>query len=405
MMFLFNETHSSGTVRDLHPIPFSSTGLANGSRRNKTNAKVGKESETKAKKPTVFITLPQEPKNIRKMKNNLLSEHLTYNGDNSTHTHVHLLNYSSDHFSETICDNFEEIMSQATTENKLWIRVHGLKDTEYIKNICTYFQINFLMMQDILNVDHPSKIEKNGDFNFVVTRIFHENSETSVRLVQGKNVVLTFTEGEASFFDDAVKALQENVLKIRTRSSDYLFSVLFNELVSNYVSLAIETGDQLDDLETELLAATTSYNIRMQLQMLRKRYMEIKRTVVPLKDQYSKILHPDSDLINEANRPFFNDVNDHLLNAVQLTEGCRETLSSLMDLYISNSDMHMNYIMKRLTIVSTIFIPLTFLVGVWGMNFKFMPELDWKYGYLMAWGVMLAAGLASYLILRSRKWQ
>ena len=215
------------------------------------------------------------------------------------------------------------------------------------------------MMQDILNVDHPSKIEKNGDFNFVETRIFHEDNETSVRLIQGENVVLTFTEGEASFFDDAVKALQENVLKIRTRSSDYLFFVLFNELVSNYVSLAIETGDQLDDLETELLAATPSYNIRMQLQMLRKRYMEIKRTVVPLKDQYSKILHPDSELIKETNRPFFNDVNDHLLNAVQLVEGCRETLSSLMDHYISNSDMRMNYIKKRHTVESTIFNPLT----------------------------------------------
>lgn len=339
------------------------------------------------------------------MKNNLLSEHLTYNGDNGTHTHVHLLRYSAEYFDESICTTFEDIVAKGTNESKLWVRVHGLKDTEYIKNICTHFKINFLMMQDILNVDHPSKIEKNGDFNFVVTRIFHGDVVSSVRLIQGQDVVLTFTEGEATFFDDAVKALQENVLKIRTRTSDYLFSVLFNELVSSYVSLAIEIGDQLDDLETELLAATTSYNIRMQLQLLRKRYMEIKRTVVPLKDQYSRILHPDSELISETNRPFFNDVNDHLLNAVQLTEGCRETLSSLMDLYISNSDMHMNYIMKRLTIVSTIFIPLTFLVGVWGMNFKFMPELDWQYGYLMAWGTMLIAGLASYLILRSRKWQ
>ncbi len=339
------------------------------------------------------------------MNNNLLSERLTYNGDNGTHTHVHLIYYSPDRFSEIICQDFKEIAIHATDEDKLWIRVHGLKDTEYIKNLCTYFNINFLMMQDILNVDHPSKIEKNGEFNFVVTRILREDTIIAVRLIQGKNVVLTFTEGEASFFDDAVKALQENILRIRTRPSDYLFSVLFNELVSSYVSLAIEIGDQLDDLETELLAATTNYNIRMQLQMLRKRYMEIKRTVVPLKDQYSKILHPDSELVNETNRPFFNDVNDHLLNAVQLIDGCRETLSSLMDLYISNSDMHMNYIMKRLTIVSTIFIPLTFLVGVWGMNFKFMPELDWKYGYLMAWGVMLSAGLVSYLILKSRKWQ
>lgn len=339
------------------------------------------------------------------MKNNLLSERLTYNGDNETHTYVQLFSYSAEECQETRCRNFEEITAHTSDEKKIWVRIHGLKDTEYIKNICTYFNINFLMIQDILNVDHPSKIEKNGSFNFVVTRIFYNDEAIAVRLLQSKNVVLTFTEGEARFFDDAAQALQQNILKIRDRSSDYLFSVLINEVISGYISLAIEIGDQLDDLESELLAATTNYNIRMQLQMLRKRYMEIKRTVVPLKDQYSRILHPDSDLISEMNRPFFNDVNDHLLNVVQLTESCRETLSSLMDLYISNSDMHMNYIMKRLTIVSTIFIPLTFLVGVWGMNFKFMPELDWKYGYLMAWGVMLAAGLASYLILRSRKWQ
>ena len=339
------------------------------------------------------------------MKNNLLSEHLSYNGDNNTRTHVHLLTYSADHFHESVHTDFNRIVSELPTDKCVWIRVHGLQDTEYIKNICNLFKVNFLMMQDILNVDHPSKMEKNGDYNFVVTRIFHEGNTVPVRLIQGKNFVLSFTEGEAPFFDDAARALKENILKIRTRTPDYLLSVLINELVSNYVSLAIDTGDQLEDLETELLAATTSYNIRMQLQMLRKQYMEIRRTVVPLKDQYSKIMHPDSELINEANRPFFNDVYDHLLNAVQLTESCRETISSLMDLYISNSDMRMNYIMKRLTIVSTIFIPLTFLVGVWGMNFKYMPELEWEHGYLAAWIVMLVTGAVAYFILQTRKWK
>ena len=211
----------------------------------------------------------------QRMKNNLLSERLTYNGDNGTHTHVHLICYSAEHCDEIVCQDFDKIASLTAPDDKLWIRVHGLKDTEYIRNLCTYFNINFLMMQDILNVDHPSKIEKNGDFNFVVTRIFHDDTAIAIRLIQGNNVVLTFTEGEARFFDDAAKALENNVLKIRTRSSDYLFSVLFNEVVSSYVSQAIEIGDQLDDLETELLAATTSYNIRMQLQLLRKRYMEI----------------------------------------------------------------------------------------------------------------------------------
>ena len=277
------------------------------------------------------------------MKNNLLSEHLSYNGDNNTRTHVHLLTYSADHFHESVHTDFNRIVSELPTDKCVWIRVHGLQDTEYIKNICNLFKVNFLMMQDILNVDHPSKMEKNGDYNFVVARIFHEGNTVPIRLIQGKNFVLSFTEGEAPFFDDAARALKENILKIRTRTPDYLLSVLINEL--------------------------------------------------------------DSELINEANRPFFNDVYDHLLNAVQLTESCRETISSLMDLYISNSDMRMNYIMKRLTIVSTIFIPLTFLVGVWGMNFKYMPELEWEHGYLAAWIVMLVTGAVAYFILQTRKWK
>lgn len=117
------------------------------------------------------------------------------------------------------------------------------------------------------------------------------------------------------------------------------------------------------------------------------------------------MLHTDSTLIHAANKPFFNDVNDHLLNVTQLIDSCRETLSSLMDLYVSNNDLRMNDIMKRLTIVSTIFIPLTFLVGVWGMNFKYMPELEWEHGYITAWIVMVAVGIAAYLIFKTKKWR
>lgn len=126
---------------------------------------------------------------------------------------------------------------------------------------------------------------------------------------------------------------------------------------------------------------------------------------MPLREQFQRLLRSDSGLVRKASRPFFNDVSDHLQNAVQLVEGCRETLSSLMDLYISNNDLRMNDIMKRLTIVSTIFIPLTFLVGVWGMNFERMPELHWRYGYAAAWGVMLVVGVAAYFIFRAKRWR
>jgi len=130
----------------------------------------------------------------------------------------------------------------------------------------------------------------------------------------------------------------------------------------------------------------------------------MKKAVLPLKEQYIKLLRSENEMMHKVNRPFFNDVNDHLQFVLQTIDICRETLSSLVDLYISNNDLRMNDIMKRLTVVSTIFIPLTFLAGVWGMNFKFMPELDWRYGYVAAWAIMLVTGLLVYWFLKRKKW-
>mgnify|MGYP002536589046 CR=1 FL=1 len=162
--------------------------------------------------------------------------------------------------------------------------------------------------------------------------------------------------------------------------------------------------DALEDLEEELLTITDENDIGIQIQSLRRQYMLMKKSILPLKEQYVKLLRAENLLIHKVNRAFFNDVNDHLQFVLQTIEICRETLSSLVDLYISNNDLRMNDIMKRLTIVSTIFIPLTFLVGVWGMNYKWMPELDWRYGYLFAWILMGVIGIVVYLYFRKKKW-
>lgn len=293
------------------------------------------------------------------MKNNLLTEQLAYNGDSRTKTHIHLIRYSAGTFEETLLDAFTPEAVAVGADEKIWLRIHGLKDAACIEAVCTHFGADFLTIQDILNADHPSKVEEHDGFNFMVGRIFQSDSAVQVRLMQGEHFVLSFVEGDSGFFDDVARALRDNVLRIRMRTADYLFLVLMNGVISNYVSLAMSIGDELDDLESELLAARNERDIGIQLQMQRRRYMELKRTVMPLREQFQRLLRSDSGLVRKASRPFFNDVSDHLQNAVQLVEGCRETLSSLMDLYISNNDLRMNDIMKRLTIVSTIFIPLT----------------------------------------------
>ena len=315
------------------------------------------------------------------MKNNLLSEKLVYTGDTRTPTHLHLVRYTPDEVHEYTADSLPPIEPQFSEKGMIWLQVHGLKETETVRQVCDRFGIDFLVMQDILNADHPTKVDEHVAF------------------------VLSFIESESPLFDDIPQAIRNNVLKFRSRPSDYLLSVLLNSITANYATLISKLDGDLDDLETGLLSTTDCRATGGQIQELRHRYLQLKQAALPLRDQYAKLLHSDSALLHKNVRPFFNDVNDHLQYVVQQIDLCRETLSSLVDLYISNNDLRMNAIMKRLTIVSTIFIPLTFLVGVWGMNFRRMPELEWEYGYPAAWAAMLLIGAVVYLIFRKKEWR
>lgn len=339
------------------------------------------------------------------MKNNLLSERLVYTGDTRTRTHLHLVRYTAEKVEESSAETFEEMRDHLAGGGIRWLQVHGLEDTETVRHVCEFFGIDFLIMQDILNADHPTKIELREHDTVVVTKFFHNDDDAQVCLVQGVDFVLSFLERESPLFDDIPQAIRDNILKFRSRPSDYLLSVLLNSITANYATRISRLDNELDDLETDLLSSTDNRETGNRIQELRHHYLLLKQTVLPLREQYARILRSDSELFHKSVRPFLNDVNDHLQYAAQQIDLCRETLASLVDLYISNNDLRMNAIMKRLTIVSTIFIPLTFLVGVWGMNFRSMPELEWKYGYAMAWGVMILVGVVVGLFFRKKEWR
>lgn len=344
------------------------------------------------------------------MRNNLLTEKLVYTGISDTPTHLHLCSYSGTEICETSEQTFQAVTDKLGNQQIHWLQVHGLKETEKIREICTHFDISFLTLQDILNVKHPTKIEESEQHIVLILKLFHfesannELEQQQVGLVLGENYVLTFLENETTFFDDITEAIQKNVLKIRGRQADYLASVLLNSVIGNYITTITHIEEQLEDLEEKMLSITNNNDIGIEIQTLRRQYMIMKKAILPLKEQYIKLLRSESSLFHKANRAFFNDTNDHLQFVLQTIEICRETLSSLVDLYISNNDLRMNNIMKRLTVVSTIFIPLTFLVGVWGMNFKQMPELEWGYGYLFAWILMVLIGIIVYLYFKKKKW-
>lgn len=347
------------------------------------------------------------------MGNNLLTEKLVYTGKSKTQTSLQLCSYNAAELQESKGQTFKEVRNLIDNNRINWLNVCGLNDTEVIHDICGHFNINFLVLQDILNTSHPTKIEEYDDYIVVILKLFHfaghhaqgKPHQQQLCLILGSNYMLSFLESDSPFFDNIYTAIRNNTLKIRGRQSDYLLSVLLNSVMANYAQVVTTIDDALEDLEEKLLKITNAADIGIRIQSLRRQYLLIKKAVLPLKEQYIRLLHTDSRLINKAaNRAFFNDVNDHLQFVLQTIEICRETLSSLVDLYLSNNDLRMNDIMKRLTVVSAIFIPLTFLVGVWGMNFAFMPELNWRYGYLLAWLLMIIIGVIVYLFFKRKKW-
>lgn len=343
-------------------------------------------------------------------KNNFLSEQLNYIGENRNPTRLHLCTYNSKELTCYTDQDINSIIPLINDENISWLQINGMQDTGTIKNVCQFFNIDFLTTQDILNSNHLTKIEEHDDYNVVILKILRKNSEMEFEpqqlcIIHGKNYILTFVEKETDFFKDILSALNKNTLKIRNRTSDYLLSVLLNSSMANFMSILSSMEDELEDME-EALIEPYSQDVPGidKIQIYRRNYRLIKKCILPLKENINKLSHTENELIYEVQKPFFNDVNDHLQFALQTMESCRDLITAIVDLYMSRNDQRLNDIMKQLTIVSTIFIPLTFMAGIWGMNFQVMPELSWKYGYVMAWAIMITMAVILYFFFKHKKW-
>lgn len=348
---------------------------------------------------------------MAKTRNNLLDEQLVYNGRSKTPTHLHLCAYDSDEVKFFSEKEFSHVVTCMKSDGINWIQVHGLQDAQAIEKICEHFGIDFLVMQDILNTEHLTKIEQREEYNVIIVKLLGRESDSEeyiphqLAIIQGCNYVLTFVDKETDFFNDIIEAIKKNVMKVRDRSADFLLSVILNSVMGHFMVILGKMEDELEDMEESLLdrIGTESSGIG-DIQMYRRNCRLIRKTVMPLKEQINGLFRENNGLISNENRPFFNDVLDHLHSILQSIETCRDILTALVDLYLSNNDLRMNSIMKQLTVVSTIFIPLTFFAGIWGMNFKFMPELEWRFGYGMAWLLMVAVAVFVYFYFRRKKW-
>lgn len=347
------------------------------------------------------------------IQNNQLNEQLAYIGESRTATHFHLCCYNAAGISRMEEKESDRLLDALRTDAVNWVQVHGLRDTDAIRSICNHFGIDLLTAQDILNPEHPTKIEEHENYNLLILKQLVRTEEgvcepRQLAIVQGADFLLSFVEGEQDALGEIHAALDKNVMKIRSRGSDFLMSVVLNSVMVRFMEIISGLEDELEELEEAQLSPGGGAGGVLpdigELQLYRRNFRVIKRCITPLKEEFGKLLHAENRLLHKSTYPFLEDVNDHLKFVLQTLDGCREMTSALVDVYLANNDLRMNSIMKQLAVVSTIFIPLTFLVGVWGMNFQRMPELEWRYGYLFAWVVMLATVVAVFAYLRRKRW-
>lgn len=294
------------------------------------------------------------------------------------------------------------------SDSTYWLILKGVHDVEKVKEIGDFFRIDKLMLEDILNTNQRPKIEFDSQHQMVVLKDFHITNEhqissNQVSIILGKNYVISFSEDSQALMDIVLDRIENSAWRKNDRKADYLTYALIDIIVDGYFKILEYFNDEIEELEDQIYQSFEK-DILQRLQELRRAIILFKRAVLPLREAVMLIRKPDNKFIKEGTYPFLKDLEDHVLQVNESIDVLKEMINGLHETYFTKSSEKMNETMKVLTVISTIFIPLTFIAGIYGMNFQFMPELGWKFGYFIVLGIMLAIAVGMVIFFKRRKW-
>ena len=322
---------------------------------------------------------------------------------------ITIIDYTADDVTERTVKKVEECFAYRDRTSVTWINVSSLHDVELIEKLGAHFGIHPLVLEDIANTRQRPKLEDMGDYIFIAVKMLERAEDDGelvsehVSIILGKGVVISFQEREGDVFDTVRDRIRTGKGRIRRMGADYLAYSLLDAIVDNYFTVIEELGEQVEQLEDELLESADQQMLQT-LHVLKRSNRHIRRSIWPLREVANTLTRGDLSLIEEPTIPYLRDLYDHTVQVIDTVEGFRDTLASMMDLYLSNVSNRMNEVMKVLTIIATVFIPMTFIAGVYGMNFQNMPELAWPNGYYMALTAMAATGLVMLGHFRRKGW-
>jgi magnesium transporter len=317
--------------------------------------------------------------------------------------------YDSDSLAVKTIHNIAECLPFQESTACTWVRVQGALQPEALAELGKLFAIHPLVLQNIIHADQRSKIEIHDTYLFIILKHLRINHKTSamerdqVSLIMGKNFLLSFEPEASDIFDSVKLSLESNDARLRKMGADYLGYALINVIIDNYYNLMEQIGDKIEGLQ-EIVVKTASPEVAQNINNLKKEALFLRKAVWPLREVLSSLSREALPFVADSTRIYYRDAYDHIVQIIDMVEVLREMSSDLVDIYLSSINNRLSEVMKVLTIISTIFIPLTFIAGLYGMNFVYMPELKSPWGYPVVLLVMATIAMVMLIFFRRKKW-
>ncbi len=327
-----------------------------------------------------------------------------------TETRMTVIDYNKDDIKETKIQSIDEVLRYKDSNSVTWVIIEGLTNVDIVERIGTIFGIHQLVLEDILNTHQRPKFEEYDDHLYIVLKsLLSEDTQFTVNheqisLLVLKGIVFLFKEKKDSLFDPIKQRLRTSKGRLRSRGSDYLAYAILDTIVDQNFILIDSLDEAVTSLEDSLLTSEPKKEMLNKIQWLKREIISIRRHVSPIRELLAGVLRSESELIDEQTHIYLRDVSDHAIRVIESIESYRDILTGLLDIYISSVSNKMNEVMKVLTVFASIFIPLTFLAGIYGMNFEYMPELKWKWAYPILWSAFITISVVLLIYFKRKKW-
>jgi magnesium transporter len=335
---------------------------------------------------------------------------LVYAGKTTTEKiTIQLVRYDDKDFEEKALEEIEECVPYLDKGGVVWIHINGLHDIDLIRKTGELFDIHQLLLEDILNLDQRPKVEEYGDNLLLILKSLHFKDESSeveieqISILIGDRYVISFQEQEGDVFNSLRDRIRSDLGRIRKSGNDYLAYALTDAIVDNYFLILEQLSEEINQLEDEVRERPTRETTH-RIASIKRRLLKVRRAVWPLREVLHTLGRGENRRISKSLEMYIRDTYDNAIQIIDAIETLRDLVSSLHDSYLSSISFQMNKVMNILTIIATIFIPLTFIAGIYGMNFKYMPELAWKLGYPIILSAMAVLGGGMFFLFKRKKW-